>query len=257
MAATLPALLRRLLACAALALALAPARADAEGLAADLPVPAAAPLMATGQTLAAARWGVDPCGGQVAVSWSHMGPGINARSQWMSIDIDDASSYTECAITYNLDVDWDWPKLCTVIEHELGHLAGRRHVNDPRDVMSTYYVYPAPECAPKAPAAPAPRANAAPRNGTSATSSRRATSKEAARKHKAAAKRTAAKRKAAQRKAAKGSAKGRSARTKKARGAKGRAAGVALAFDSRVPQGLAFDSRAPQGLFGCMLIDAR
>src|SRR5215207_157132 len=236
MAATLPALLRRLLACAALALALVPATAHAEGLLPDLPVPAAAPLMATGQTLATARWGVDPCGGQVAVSWSHMGPGINARSQWMSIDINDASSYTECAITYNLDVDWDWPKLCTVIEHELGHLAGRQHVNDPRDVMSSYYVYPAPECAPKAPPAPAPRAEAAPRNGTSATSSRRAASNKAARKHKAAAKR----------RAAKGSAKGRSARTKKARGAKGRAAGLALAFDSRVPQ----------GLFGCMLVDA-
>jgi hypothetical protein len=246
MAATLPALLRRLLACSALGLAFVPATAHAEGLLPDVPVPAAAPLMATGQSLAAARWGVDPCGGQVAVSWSHMGPGINARSQWMSVDINDASSYTECAITYNLDVDWDWPKLCTVIEHELGHLAGRQHVNDPRDVMSAYYIYPAPECAPKAPAAPAPRAEAAPRKGTSATSSRRATSKKAARKHKAAAKRMVAKRKAAQRKA-KGSAKGRSARTRKARRAKGRTAGVALAFDSRIPQ----------GLFGCMLVDAR
>jgi hypothetical protein len=228
MAATLPALLRRLLACSALALAFVPATAHAEGLLPDLPVPAAAPLMATGQSLAAARWGVEPCGGQVAVSWSHMGPGINARSQWMSVDINDASSYTECAITYNLDVDWDWPKLCTVIEHELGHLAGRQHVNDPRDVMSAYYIYPAPECAPKAPAVPAPRAEAAPR------------------KHKAAAKRMVAKRKAAQRKA-KGSAKGRSARTRKARRAKGRTAGVALAFDSRIPQ----------GLFGCMLVDVR
>ncbi len=65
----------------------------------------------------------------------------------MSYDIHNPATYSQCAISYNLDVDWDWPKLCTVIEHELGHLAGHDHVNDPHDVMSPYYVYPTPECA--------------------------------------------------------------------------------------------------------------
>ena len=35
---------------------------------------------ATAHALAVARWGVEPCGGQVAVTWAHMGAGINARS---------------------------------------------------------------------------------------------------------------------------------------------------------------------------------
>ena len=64
----------------------------------------------------------------------------------MSVDVHDPSTYSQCSITYNLDIDWDWPKLCTVIEHELGHLAGHEHVDDPHNVMSPYYVYPTPEC---------------------------------------------------------------------------------------------------------------
>ena len=110
-------------------------------------MPASDALTSTAHALAVAHWGVEPCAGQVTVTWAHMGAGINARSQWMSYDIHNPATYTQCSITYNLDVDWDWPKLCTVIEHELGHLAGHDHVDDPHDVMSPYYVYPTPECA--------------------------------------------------------------------------------------------------------------
>ncbi len=151
-----------------------------------IPVPAADGLMTTAHSLAVARWGADPCGGQVAMSWTHMGGGINARSQWMSIDVHDPSTYSECSITYNLDVDWDWPKLCTVVEHELGHLSGHDHVDDPHDVMSPYYVFPSPECAPAEQAAVAP--DRAPR---SAASSKRASSAK-----KASAKRKSTKRRA-------------------------------------------------------------
>jgi hypothetical protein len=145
-------------------------------------------MMATAHALAVARWATEPCGGQVAMSWTHMGEGINARSQWMSIDVDDASTYSECSITYNLDVDWDWPKLCTVVEHELGHLAGHDHVNDPHDVMSPYYVFPAPECAlPKSQTAAAP--DRAPRSVASSkrASSTKKASKRSAKKRKATA----------------------------------------------------------------------
>ena len=138
--------LSRYLLVALLALAFLPSAAHAEGAFANLPVPAADGLTSTAHAFAVARWGIDPCGGQVAVSWAHMGDGINARSQWMSVDIHDPSTYSQCSITYNLDIGWDWPKLCTVIEHELGHLAGHEHVNNPHDVMSPYYVFPAPEC---------------------------------------------------------------------------------------------------------------
>ena len=196
-------MLARLIVCAVLALVALPTAALADdGEPPAIPVPAADSLMATAHSLAVARWATDACGGQVAMSWTHMGQGINARSQWMSIDVNDPSTYSECSITYNLDVDWDWPKLCTVVEHELGHLSGHDHVNDPHDVMSPYYVFPAPECAlPKSQTAAAP--DRAPR---SVASSKRASStKKASRKrkrkataavrHKSSKKRAAPKRK--------------------------------------------------------------
>jgi Matrixin len=182
--------LARLIVCAVLALVVLPTAALADdGEPPAIPVPAADSLMATAHSLAVARWATDACGGQVAMSWTHMGQGINARSQWMSIDVNDPSTYSECSISYNLDVDWDWPKLCTVLEHELGHLSGHDHVNDPHDVMSPYYVFPAPECAlPKSHAAAAP--DRAPRSVASskrASSAKKASRKRSAKKRKATA----------------------------------------------------------------------
>jgi hypothetical protein len=210
--------LPRLLLCALLGLALVPAAASAaDALPPAVPVPAADALMAQAHTLAIGRWGAEPCGGQVTVTWAHMGSGINARSQWMSTDVHNPATYTQCSITYNLDVDWDWPKLCTVVEHELGHLDGHDHVNDPHDVMSPYYVYPTSECsAGTAPAATAPAPDAAPKTKTASVlvkkhkSSKRkkATSRKAAAR-RAAARRAAARRAAARRAAARRAAKSR------------------------------------------------
>ena len=170
----------RLLLSFLVAIAILPAVAQADSGLPQVPVPASDALTSTAHALAVAHWGVDPCAGQVTVTWAHMGAGINARSTWMSYDIHNPATYTQCAISYNLDVDWDWPKLCTVIEHELGHLAGHDHVNDPHDVMSPYYVYPTPECAAGATApvaAPAPattaQAPAVPPAASKATARRR------------------------------------------------------------------------------------
>ena len=181
---------------ALLAIAMLPAAAHA---ATAVPVPAGDALTSTAHALAVARWGVDPCGGQVTVTWAHMGAGINARSQWMSVDVHDPSTYSQCSITYNLDIDWDWPKLCTVIEHELGHLAGHEHVDDPHNVMSPYYVFPTAECTSGQPGvqpAPAPVATA---QVAGAKTSVVATSKRKVVKHKAV-KRKAKKRKTVKRK---------------------------------------------------------
>jgi matrixin len=245
MALTVP----RFLLCALLGLALVPSAARADIEVPALPVPAADAQMTAAHALAVTRWGLDPCHGQVSVTWAHMGDGINARSQWMSTNGADPSTYSDCAISYNLDVDWDWPKLCTVVEHELGHLAGHDHVNNPHDVMSPYYVYPSTECAAgSVAAAPAPTPQAAPVAQTSPASSHKAA------KHKKV-KRTPAARRAAARRAAK--ARAAKARAAKARAAKARAAKARAAKGrGRARVALSADSSAHAQLFGCVLVSA-
>jgi Matrixin len=234
----------RFLLCALLGLALVPSAARADVELPAVPVPAADALMTTAHALAVTRWGVDPCGGQVSVTWAHMGAGINARSQWMSTNVSDPSTYSDCAISYNLDVDWDWPKLCTVVEHELGHLAGHDHVNDPHDVMSPYYVYPSSECAAgSAVAAPAPTPEPAPVAQTSPAASHKVA------KHKKVKQSAAARKAAARRAAAK-------ARAAKARAAKARAAKARSRGRGRARVAVAADSSVHAGLFACVLICA-
>jgi hypothetical protein len=143
---------------------------------------------------------MEPCGGQVSVTWTHMGDGINARSQWLSTDTHNPATFTSCSISYNLDVDWDWPKLCTVVEHELGHLAGHDHVDDPHDVMSPYYFYPTPECGGQQATTGAPSPEPASQRSASSASSKKATPRKSKRK---AVKRKTAKRKASKRRNAK------------------------------------------------------
>jgi hypothetical protein len=228
----------RLLLCFLIAIAIVPAVAQADSGLPQVPVPASDALTTTAHALAVGHWGVDPCAGQVTVTWAHMGAGINARSTWMSYDIHNPATYSQCAISYNLDVDWDWPKLCTVIEHELGHLAGHEHVNDPHDVMSPYYVYPTPECAAASALATAPapvttaeapavtpaasrattkkKANATVSKRKAATRGTRGKGRSArsAGAKKAAAKKSAAKKSAAKKSAAKKSAAKKSAAKK-------------------------------------------
>jgi hypothetical protein len=228
--------LSRYLLFALLAIAFLPGAAHAEATVPALPVPAVDALTTTAHSLAVSRWGIDPCGGQVTTTWGHMGAGINARSQWMSTDLHNPSTYTQCSITYNLDVDWDWPKLCTVIEHELGHLAGHDHVNDAHDVMSPYYVFPSAECAAGQAAAQPTPAPAAVAQAPAVATPRKATSK-----------RKVVKRKVVKRKAAVSSAKRASARTR-AKKATTRRAGTRAA--------VAADSRDHAVLFGCVLVSA-
>jgi hypothetical protein len=230
--------LPRLLASALLAIALLPAAAHADISQPALPVPAADALTSTAHGLAVARWGADPCSGQVAVTWAHMGAGINARSQWMSVDVHNPATYSQCSITYNLDVDWDWPKLCTVIEHELGHLAGHDHVNDPHDVMSPYYVYPTAECAAGQPTAAATPAPATVAQAPAVASPRKATSK----------------RKVAKRKAVKGKASAKSTKTGSARPASSK---KTKRGHRRAPARAAVaDSRDHAASFVCTLVSA-
>jgi hypothetical protein len=95
------------------------------------------------------HWGMTPCGGKVAIRWGSLDPSINAQSSWVN-PVDDfaqPSRNTDCVVTLSVNTTWDWPKLCTVVIHEIGHLDGHDHVNDPTDIMYYSYVQPAPECA--------------------------------------------------------------------------------------------------------------
>lgn len=166
-----PRLLVALLCAALLALSLAPVTARAD----DSP---AARWPAGGSTLhlllamGADHWGMTPCGGKVSIRWGALDPSLNAQSSWVN-PVDDfaqPSRNTDCEVTLSTATTWDWPKLCTVVIHEIGHLDGHDHVADPTDIMYFAYVQPAPECAAMAepaetgvPAAPAaPRAAATP-----------------------------------------------------------------------------------------------
>src|ERR1700712_3579110 len=88
--------------------------------------PAAGSTVRTAMSLAAEHWGMSPCRGRVAIAWGALGAGTNAHSEWANA-IDpwtQPSSNSDCSIALSLDTDWDWPKLCTVIVHEVGHLDG-------------------------------------------------------------------------------------------------------------------------------------
>jgi hypothetical protein len=113
--------------------------------------------------IAAQQWGGTPCGGQIALSWTPLEPGTNATASWRNPTHawDNPSANFDCRIELSPAADYDWRKFCTVVVHEVGHLAGRQHAGDPDDVMAAVYRAPLPACSatpePGAPAA-APRA---------------------------------------------------------------------------------------------------
>jgi hypothetical protein len=103
----------------------------------------------TAVQLARRHWAMDACGGQVALAWGRLDSSVNAQSRWQNprSSYGDPQLNTSCSLTLNTDAQFDWPKLCTILIHEYGHLTGHPHVDDPHDVMNPYYVGPAPECA--------------------------------------------------------------------------------------------------------------
>jgi hypothetical protein len=131
--------------------------------AADSPAtrwPVGGSRLALASDLGSEHWGTAPCRGRVALSWASLGAATNAESSWANaVDPFRAPSRnSDCAIALSLQADWDWPKLCTVVIHELGHLTGHDHVDDPADVMYDTYLVATPDCA----ATPEPAETGAP-----------------------------------------------------------------------------------------------
>src|SRR3954467_8291042 len=96
----------RLLLCFLIAIAIVPAVAQADSGLPQVPVPASDALPTTAHALAAAHRAGEPGAAQVPVPCAPMGAGINAGSTWMGQDIHNPATYSQCAISYNLGVDW-------------------------------------------------------------------------------------------------------------------------------------------------------
>ena len=129
--------------------------------------PAAAQTVPDGWTstasqIAVEHWGMNPCHGDITITWNRLPADENAVSTWVNQyrDYGDLAHNTLCEVAFNTRQDWDWPKYCTVLTHEFGHLAGNAHSDDPDDVMFASYIgRNLPECLATSPAgAPAPTA---------------------------------------------------------------------------------------------------
>jgi hypothetical protein len=143
------------------------ARADTTGA----PAVATDQAMAVAQRLATEHWGAQPCGGQVTISWTMLAPQVNATSTWSNpVDAySDPAENSACSVAFNALASWDWPKLCTVVVHEFGHLTGHPHTTDPNDVMTPFYDKPLPACNTQGPNGPPVVTTAtAPKTGTAA-----------------------------------------------------------------------------------------
>ena len=143
------------------------------------------------QQIAQAHWGAVPCNGQVAFTWSGMEPLTNARATWSNpTDAwNNAGANFDCRVAFNTIARFDFPMLCTVMTHELGHLLGRAH--DPNDgqLMSAIYSTPLPECGDGAAAPAGPVADAAAATGEEiAWDVRESKAKKASKKRKIAKK---------------------------------------------------------------------
>ena len=125
--------------------------------------------------VAIAHWGRAPCSGTVQITWEPQNPLINARARWSNpVGAYDAPELNvDCLIVFNPDQLWTWPKFCTVMVHEFGHLAGHPHAEDGPDVMSPIYRAPLPACRHPAPAFVAPPPPAAAAAGAGAQQAKR------------------------------------------------------------------------------------
>lgn len=170
----------------------------------DQQFPVGGPAIETAKQVARAHWGSDACGGNVAMGWTVMEPGTNATASWRNpTDAwNNAGANFDCKIDINAQATYDFAKLCTVLTHELGHLLGHQHTEQPGQLMSAYYTDPLPQCTAADPNPPAAQPLEELDGEPADTTVQSASTKKQQLRSSAAAKKAAAK-KAAAKKAAK------------------------------------------------------
>jgi hypothetical protein len=125
------------------------ANQDAEELPrGDVAFPVGSEGMAKAQEVAVAFWGRQPCGGTYDLAWTPMDSQTNGTASWKNpTDAwNNVGENFDCEVDLNPEAGFDFPKLCTVLAHEIGHLIGNQHAEQPNLLMSTYYSEPLPEC---------------------------------------------------------------------------------------------------------------
>jgi hypothetical protein len=154
--------LRRFTILAALACALPAASASAAE-----PYPIGSPSWNAAVEASVAHWNATPCGGEIEYLWSALPDGVMGYASWYRAGDapEDASQFTSCRVELNPEMDLGPELFCTTVAHELGHLLGHDHVENPDDLMAEAIGEPLPECvtamapfAPVAETAPAPAA---------------------------------------------------------------------------------------------------
>ena len=123
----------------------------------DQRYPVGGAAMESARAIAVAHWGANPCGGAYTLSWTALDAGTNATASWRNpTDAwSNAGANFDCRIDINPRADYDFPKLCTVLTHEMGHLLGRQHEARDGELMSAYYTTPLPACGTAEPGADA------------------------------------------------------------------------------------------------------
>jgi Matrixin len=167
--------LRRTLVIAAALLTLSAVAPAAQAATPAQQWPVNGPAMQQARAIAVEHWGMNPCEGDVTITWEKLAADSNANSTWVNPfqDYFDPKDNSLCTVAFNVSQDWDWPKLCSVFVHEFGHLAGFPHSDDPNDVMFAYYNGTnVPACEAVSPAAF--QAPTAPRQGRQSPAAKRA-----------------------------------------------------------------------------------
>ncbi|MFL5845874.1 MAG: hypothetical protein ACJ762_14395 [Solirubrobacteraceae bacterium] len=133
---------RRLAVLVAFALLAAAPAAGAQPIAIGSPAFAAALGAATG------HWGATPCGGQVAYAYRSLPSGVVAYATWLqpANRPADPATFSACRVDVDPAADLGPDLFCTALAHELGHLLGHDHVEDPADLMAPRLGAPLPEC---------------------------------------------------------------------------------------------------------------